>query len=83
MRRRQSPIELMYPCCLANSVTQSTKWLPEHVFFVLYFAEILILEDYFHQKNLGDVVKQQLYPVKFALGMSCRSYNAIHIFNGC
>jgi len=32
----------MYPVCSENFAKRSTKWLPEHVLFVVYFVEILV-----------------------------------------
>ena len=43
----------MYLRCLANSVKELTKLLPEHLLFVVYYVEIQVSEDDLYDKMLG------------------------------
>ena len=58
----------MYPGCSASS--KSTKWLREHMLYIIYFVEIQVSEDYLYNRNLGklNVSHHSVNAVMFAVG---------------
>ena len=45
--------KLMYLDCVTTSVKRP-KWLPEHVFVVVCFVEMLVSEDYLYDNNVKE-----------------------------
>ena len=61
----------MYPCCLANFVMTSTRWLPEHICFVVDFVAILVSEDCLFmtkQKSKEKLFERQTYAAVLGIG---------------
>jgi len=57
VERQRLSRQLMDPGCLAHSTKRSTKWLPEYLPLVVYFDEIVVLEDYLYDKISGKFAK--------------------------